>query len=84
MDLVRSLQWVVIQYDQVRRERGNVDTGTREHGDGHLEAEKGAPGKIFPPSPWREPTQLHLRLLASRTTREYVSGKTPSLWSIVT
>lgn len=40
MDLVRSLEWVVIQYDQVLRERGNVDTGTREHGDGHLEAKK--------------------------------------------
>lgn len=40
MDLVRSLEWVVIQYDQVLRERGNVDTGTREHGDGRLEAKK--------------------------------------------
>lgn len=30
MDLVRSLEWVVIQYDQVLRERGHVDTGTRE------------------------------------------------------
>lgn len=26
VDLVSSLEWVVIQYDQVLRERGNVET----------------------------------------------------------